>query len=451
MPVQILTIARNTFVESIRQPIFFVLVMLCGVLQFFTTWGTGFSMGYTESGEVSGDDKLQFELGLSTVFVCGMLLAALTATAVISREIENKTVLTVVSKPVARPSIILGKYLGVAASLLLAIVPMIIFLLMGLRHGVMTTAGDDPDQPVLLFSFLAIGLALLSAVWCNFFYGWYFSQTCMLVLAPAMFIAYILVLLVSKKWAWQHIGTDIKPQVLFACISMSLAIFVLAAAATAVSTRLGHVMTITVCIGLFLFGLLSNHLIGRNVFGNQLVGIVQTVIPESPNQNGWDEPGSIYRLNTQSALKIPIQVGDPFYYSASPSGFPMLVPDFPRFTGNLDKAEETIGPGTTPSLIVTDVKGTNLTIKRLGQGPFPIERPPQNGDYIFTRPTTVNIAAMGVWGMALNLQHFWLVDAISQNQLIPFTHMGLIGLYGLLQIGAFLSLGVILFQKRDVG
>ncbi|MBX3376337.1 MAG: ABC transporter permease subunit [Phycisphaeraceae bacterium] len=449
MPIQILTIARNTFVESIRQPIYFVLVMLCGVLQFFTTWGTGFSMGYTESGEVSGDDKLQFELGLSSVFVCGMLLAALTATAVISREIENRTVLTVVSKPVARPSVVVGKYLGVAGSLLLAIVPMVIFLLMGLRHGVMTTAGDDPDQPVLLFSFLAIGLALATALWCNFFYGWYFSQTCMIVLAPGMVVAYVLVLLIGKKWAWQSITTDIKPQVLFACVSMSLAIFVLAAAATAVSTRLSQVMTIAVCVGLFLMGLLSNHLIGRRVFSNQLVGIVQTAAPGNPSRPGWDEVGSTYRIVPQSALKVPVKAGDPFYYSTSPSGFPMLTPDFPRFTGNLERSEDLFA--ATPSLVVTDVVGTTMTVRRIGTGALRAERPPQNGDYIFTRPTTVNIAAMGAWGMLLNLQHFWLVDAISQNQLIPFTHLGLIGAYGLFQIVGFLALGVVLFQKRDVG
>ena len=37
------------------------------------------------------------------------------ATAVLSREIENKTVLTVVSKPIGRTTVIFGKYIGVAA------------------------------------------------------------------------------------------------------------------------------------------------------------------------------------------------------------------------------------------------------------------------------------------------------------------------------------------------
>lgn len=450
MPVQILTIARNTFVESIRQPIYFVLVMLCGVLQFFTTWGTGFSMGYTESGPLSGDDKFQFELGLSTIFVCGMLLAALTATAVISREIEKRTILTVVSKPVARPSVVIGKYAGVLGSIALALVPMVIFLLMGLRHGVMTTASDDPDQPVLLFSFLAIGLALLTATWCNFFYGWYFSQTCIIILAPAMVVAYMFVLKIDKKWHWQDVTKDLKPEVIFACLSMSFAIFVLAAAATAVSTRLSQVMTITVCIGLFLFGLLSNHLLGRFAFQNELAGIVLTARPEA-SQPGLDEPGAIYRITTQSALKKSVNPGDSFFYSASPNGFPMLTESFPRFKGNLDKAEDTIGPGSRSGLVVTEVRGSNLTVKRIGEGLLRIDRPPGYGDFFFTAPTRVHIPYMIAWGLTLNLQHFWLVDALAQNQVIPLSHFALIAGYGLLQIIAFLSLGIAIFQKRDVG
>jgi ABC-type transport system involved in multi-copper enzyme maturation permease subunit len=105
---QLLTIARNTFVESVRQPIYFVLIAIAGLCLVLTTWSAGFSMGMSESGEVSGDNKLLLDVGMATVFVVGVLLAAFLATAVISREIENKTVLTVVSKPVSRVTLVLG-------------------------------------------------------------------------------------------------------------------------------------------------------------------------------------------------------------------------------------------------------------------------------------------------------------------------------------------------------
>ncbi|MEX2079972.1 MAG: ABC transporter permease subunit, partial [Dehalococcoidia bacterium] len=140
MPVQTLTIARNAFVESIRQPIFFVLVMLGSFLQVLSTWTSAFSMGYGDSAEVSGDNKFLLDIGLGTVFVFGTLLAAFMATAVISREIERKTVLTVVSKPVPRPVVVIGKFLGVSWAILVGVTIMLVALLLGIRHGVMSTA-----------------------------------------------------------------------------------------------------------------------------------------------------------------------------------------------------------------------------------------------------------------------------------------------------------------------
>jgi hypothetical protein len=50
-----------------------------------------------------------------------------------------------------------------------------------------------------------------------------------------------------------------------------------------------------------------------------------------------------------------------------------------------------------------------------------------------------------------NLQFFWLLDAVSQNQPVPLSHLVLVLMYAAVQIGAFLSLAVMLFQNRDVG
>jgi hypothetical protein len=50
-----------------------------------------------------------------------------------------------------------------------------------------------------------------------------------------------------------------------------------------------------------------------------------------------------------------------------------------------------------------------------------------------------------------NPQYFWLLDPISQGRRVPIEYVGLVGLYSLSQIGAFLSLAVVLFQRRDLG
>jgi ABC-type transport system involved in multi-copper enzyme maturation permease subunit len=450
MLLQILTIARNTFVESIRQPIFFVLVMLCGVFQLFNTWSAAFAMGYTESGEVSGDNKMLLDMGLATVMVCGTLLAAFIATAVVSREIENKTVLTVVSKPVARPSVVIGKYLGVAGALVLAVIAMLIFLLMGIRHGVMSMASDDLDMPVIAFTGAALILAIGAAVWCNYFYGWYFSQTCMTVLTPALVAAYVLVLLVNKKWQWQHIQDDFKPQITFACMALTMGILVLAAVATAVSTRVGQVMTIVVCAGVFVFGLMSNYLIGRHVFNNQQIGIISSVKPLDPVHPGFDNPGDGYAVNLINPPSQPVHPGDSFYYSTSPAGFPLLTGRWPAFKGDAAKNSDLMG-AAHPALIITAVNGSALTVRKAGEAALSYDRVPEKDDYVFLQPTRTNAAALVLWGVIPNMQDFWLLDAVSQNQRIPPEHMAKLAIYALAQITAFLGLGVVLFQRRDVG
>lgn len=446
---QVLSIARNTFVESIRQPVFILLVLICGVAQLFNTWGAGFSMGMSDSAEVSGDNKLLLDIGLSTVFVCGTLLAAFIATSVVSREIENKTILTVVSKPVARPTVVLGKYLGVATAILMAVVTMLLFLLMGIRHGVMSTASDTLDGPVLVFSFAAVGLSLFLAAGCNYLYGWPFSQTAVVLMLPFMAIGYILVLLLSKQWTLQPISADFKDQIAIACYCLTLAILVLTAVAVAASTRLGQVMTIVVCAGVFLFGLLSNYLLGQYAYVNMSVGTIREAIAEHPTQASFSNLRDTYTIRLDEDLGTSVRPGSSFYYGSSPNGSDVVPPAFPQFKGDPGKDADLFG--APPSILVTGQAERDLTVRNVGSAALPVSRPPQPRDYVFTSPTRVNLVAASLWSALPNMQQFWLLDAISQNTPIPWSHVRMLTGYAASQIAVFLALGVILFQKRDVG
>ena len=88
---QTLAIIRNTFFESIRQPILLVMLVVATIGLIFCNLLAGFTM--------EDDQRMMVDLGLSTVFVCGTILAAFIATNVLNREIENLTALTVISKP----------------------------------------------------------------------------------------------------------------------------------------------------------------------------------------------------------------------------------------------------------------------------------------------------------------------------------------------------------------
>ncbi|HRQ72482.1 MAG TPA: ABC transporter permease [Phycisphaerales bacterium] len=474
MPQQVLAIARNAFVESLRQPIFFILVVLSGILQVFNTWGTAFSMGYSSSAEVSGDDKLLLDIGMATVFVCGTLLAAFVSTAVISREIEDKTILTVVSKPIARPVVVVGKFLGVTAAILIAVGTMVLFLFMAIRHGVMTTAGDRPDQPVILFTMLAVTLSVAVAGWCNFYYGWSFPQVASALMLPAMALAYGLVMLFDKEWKFQplyevsywvggHPRTEeeyarmlargeapprddpellrtvkyltFKPQIAIACAAMTMAIMVLTSVAVAVSTRLGQVMTIVVCAGVFFVGLISNYAFGRHAYQNRHVAVVQESEPVLLSRRGFDADGDRYLVLLERAPEADLTSGTPFYYGPSPNGFGMAV--------------RSMDEDGARGVFVVEATDRRVTIEH--RGPARVARPPATGDFVFVTPTVIRPFPAAIHGLIPNMQHFWLVDAVTQNNPIPARHLAALAVYATLLMASFLAIGVALFQRRDVG
>lgn len=448
---QAITIAKTTFLESLRQPVLMILILLAAALQAFAVANTGFSMGMETSTEVKGDNKLLLDVGLATVFVCGTLLAGFIATSAMSREIENKTVLTVVSKPVGRPTLVLGKFLGVSGSILIATLTMLLFLLLAIRHEVLQTAADELDQPVLTFGLSAVFLSLAIAAWCNFFYGWSFPQVVVVALLPLTILAYVLVLLVSKEWTIQPIQTDFKPQVTLACACLILAILVLCAIAIAASTRLGQVMTIVVCIGVFLGALLSNYVIGRHVFNNKPIGQIREVTIVDNEKPNFENPGDPLRVLLLVSPVKAIKPGDSFYYSSGPNGFPMLAPEFPAFSGDPAKLNDLIGAGTPGRIVVTEARDRELIIRNVGEKALSRFRAPEADDYVFTEPTHTNYAFLAAWGIIPNLHFFWLLDAVSQNRLVPFEYVATACAYAVVQIIGFLALGIILFQRRDVG
>lgn len=449
---QTITIARNTYLESVRQPIYFIVTMLAGLLIVLCTWGASFSMGQSSSAEIYGDDKLLLDLGLATVFVCGVLLAALLSTATISREIENKTVLTVVSKPVGRVTVVLGKYLGVTGAIWFAVAIMLLFIQLAVRHKVMSTASDELDGPVLLFGLGAVALSIGAGVWGNFFYGWVFTQTAMLLLLPLMALAWLGVLFVGKGWHLQSPAADFKHQVAIASATILLSMAVITAISTAASARFGQVMTIVICAGVFVLGLMSNHLFGRNAVENEIYAKIKSATPRLVGQTDLKNPGDEYAIEFELDPRKPIGVGSSFYYGPNPGGLGLSVSSFPAFEGDATAFGAASDRSRPPALVVTSSQAKKVTVVRMGADePTIVQAAPRPGDYVFLRPTRVIGPAMLAWGIAPNLQFFWLLDAVTQNSHVPASHLGLVTLYTLLHVGVFLSLAVILFQKREVG
>ncbi|MEM1108991.1 MAG: ABC transporter permease subunit [Planctomycetota bacterium] len=261
---QLLTISRNTFTESIRQPIFTVLTLVAALCLVINPSLSAYSM---ETGD--GDRKLLIDMGLSVVFLTGMLLAAFSATGVLSEEIEKKTVLTVVSKPVNRPLFVLGKFFGVAAAILIAFWILSLLFMGTYRHGVMSTARDDFDTPVIFLNLFAALAALIFATAGNYLYNWVFTSTFIKSLAVTMTAAFIGVLVIGKEWVLQSPIQEFVAnngellQIAIGLVFIFEAVVILTAVAIAVSTRLGQVMTLIICIATFIVGAATSSLSGK--------------------------------------------------------------------------------------------------------------------------------------------------------------------------------------------
>jgi len=115
-------IATATAKEAISQPLF-ILLTVVGVAALIAY----IYIPYNTFGE---DVKMLKTSGMTTIKVLAIIVALWTASVSVSDEIEGRTALTVLSKPIGRRQFIMGKFLGIIwPILLLFIILGIIFLL----------------------------------------------------------------------------------------------------------------------------------------------------------------------------------------------------------------------------------------------------------------------------------------------------------------------------------
>jgi hypothetical protein len=261
---KLLAIAANTFLETIRQPIYGVLMWAAAF--WIAVFGPTLSAFTLEGG---GDTKMLIDNCLATMLLYGLLASVFSATSVITREIDSYTVLTVVSKPVSRPVFFLGKYVGVTSAVLVSYYFIALVFMMVVRHGVMERASDKYDQPVLVLGIATIAISVIAATFCNYVYGWHFSATLTAWVVPLGTVAVFVTLFFDKEWGPQSPLTyfgykeSIAPVgVYFAIILIFLAVMIQTAFAVALSTRFSQVITLILCTVVFLVGLLSDYYFG---------------------------------------------------------------------------------------------------------------------------------------------------------------------------------------------
>jgi len=265
-------LAANTFVETIRQPIYGVILLTTAGLLILNVSLAGFTL--------DDDDKLLLDLGLSTLLLSGLFLSAFSAAGVLSREIENKTVLTVISKPVGRPLFILGKFAGLVSALVVAYYLSFLVFVLAERHGVLQTSTQPWDAPVLAFGFGSLLLAFVAAGFCNYFYGTDFPTSAIAFIAALLTVSVLLVAKLDKHWAVIPFGSKfVDGQIVFAAYLVFLVILVTSAVAVAASTRFGQLMTLVICTGVLGLGIISDYAFGQYEQGSALAAVAYRAVP----------------------------------------------------------------------------------------------------------------------------------------------------------------------------
>ncbi|MCH8204128.1 MAG: ABC transporter permease subunit [Candidatus Hydrogenedentes bacterium] len=113
--MRILTVALNTYREAVRDKILYVLLFFAGATILFSK-----ALGYISVGE---DMKIITDISLAAISVFGALIAIFVGTNLVYKEIDKRTIYTILSRPLWRFEFILGKFAGL--SLLIATVTVV--------------------------------------------------------------------------------------------------------------------------------------------------------------------------------------------------------------------------------------------------------------------------------------------------------------------------------------
>lgn len=114
-------IARNTVREALRDRVLYLFLGFAVVLLVSTKLFGMMTVG--DEGKVIKD------IGLAGVQFFSMLIAVMMSVLLVSREIDSRTVYTILAKPVRRWQFLLGKYLGLVATVAVNLGLMVALLL----------------------------------------------------------------------------------------------------------------------------------------------------------------------------------------------------------------------------------------------------------------------------------------------------------------------------------
>ncbi len=252
---QFITIATNTFMELVRQPIFLLLTTASAVFCVFLA-----SVPYFGFGD---DPTLVKQSVLAVMLLAGLFGAVLSASNTLAREIRSGTALSVLAKPVGRASFLLAKYAGLAAALaVLNYVNMIAALI---ASRIAFDAYGSADLRALAIFFAALIAAYALGGFGNYFLRRPFVSDALFAVVILSTLAFLIVNALPKQELGSEAGAATDWRIVPASVLILFALWILAGLALACSTRLEMISTLAICSGFFVLGLMSDYVFGTRV------------------------------------------------------------------------------------------------------------------------------------------------------------------------------------------
>jgi ABC-type transport system involved in multi-copper enzyme maturation permease subunit len=158
-------IAVNVFKESVRDKVLYNLVFFAVLLM-----AASYLIGQLTAGQ---DVKIMKDLGLAATAVFGLFIAVFIGIGLVSKEVERRSIYALLSKPIRRDELILGKYAGLVLTLLINVAVMAAALYAVLAYYDATVEGmarerwDAPAlDPALLqpIAMILVELMLVTAI-----------------------------------------------------------------------------------------------------------------------------------------------------------------------------------------------------------------------------------------------------------------------------------------------
>lgn len=271
-------LARNAFIECIREPIYFL--MLISAMVLIGLFPTAALFVFREQL------KFVIDSAMATTLVFSLVVVVICSAHTISREMKNGTVLLLMSKPVTRSSFVLAKILGILASVTVFV------LLCNAATLISVLIAKDQFRleymPMAVY-FSGIVLAALYGGLVNYFQQKTFTSNA--ILALLVLIPVMAIILYAVRMGSFASAAEIDPEefieakhLIPALLLLFPAAWTMGAIATALATRLELVSNLTVCSVIFVVGLMSKYLVNTWIdpidpFTNFIALFIRAILP----------------------------------------------------------------------------------------------------------------------------------------------------------------------------